>query len=57
MIDSYLSEEILAINRTLQRIQIISERHTPKDEYENFVTVFIEVAAECIPTKPRATSS
>ena len=28
--------------------------NTLNDEYENFVTTNVEVAAECIPTKPRA---
>ena len=30
-----------------------SERHTPNDEYENFVIARIDLAAECIPTKLR----
>ena len=30
-----------------------SGRHTPNDEYENFVNVHLEAAAECIPTKQR----
>ena len=29
------------------------EKGTPNDEYENFVNAFREVAAKCIPTKPR----
>ena len=31
----------------------ISERHTPNDKYENFVTAHTEAAAECKPTKCR----
>ena len=30
-----------------------SEKHTPNDEYENFVTTHIEATAKCIPFKPR----
>ena len=30
------------------------ERHTSREEYENFVTAQKETAAKCIPTKPRA---
>ena len=30
------------------------ERHTPNDEYENFVTVNIDAKAEYNPTKLRA---
>ena len=32
----------------------ISERHSPNDEYENFVSTHIEAAAESIPTNQRA---
>ena len=31
-----------------------SERHSPNDKYENFVTAHTEAAAECIPSKLRA---
>ena len=31
-----------------------SERHIPNDEYKNFVTAYIEIPAERIPTEPRA---
>ena len=34
-------------------LQEISETPTPNDEYENFVNVHMESAAECIPTKLR----
>ena len=30
-----------------------TEKDTPNDEYENFVTAHLEAAAKCIPTKPR----
>ena len=30
-----------------------SEKHISNDEHENFVTVHIQAAAECIPNKPR----
>ena len=30
------------------------EKHTPNDEYENFVNAHLEAVAECIPTKQRA---
>ena len=35
-------------------LQETSERHTPNDKYEHFVTNRIEAAAKTIPTKPRA---
>ena len=38
-------------------LQEISEIPTPNDEYENFVNVHLEAAAECIPTKQRAKPS
>ena len=34
--------------------QEISETYTLNDEYENFVSAYMEEAAECIPTKSRA---
>ena len=34
-------------------MQETSKRHTPNYEYENFVLTHIEIATECIPTKPR----
>ena len=30
-----------------------SERHTPNDKYENFVTAHLEAASECIPVKSK----
>ena len=36
--------------------QEIPEKHIPNDEYENFVTTHTDAVAECIPTKPKATS-
>ena len=35
-------------------LQKKSERHTPNDAYENFITAHIEAAADYIPTKPTA---
>ena len=35
-------------------LQEKTETRTPNDEYENFVNVHLEAAAECIPTKQRA---
>ena len=29
------------------------QKHTLNDEYENFVNVYLEAAAECMPTKQR----
>ena len=37
-------------------LQENTETHTPNDEYENFVNVHLEAAAECIPTKQRTKS-
>ena len=37
------------MNAKKAKIEIInSNGHTPNDEYENFVNVYIEVTAECI---------
>ena len=33
------------------------ERRTPNDEYENFVTAYMDAATECVPTKPRTKCS
>ena len=35
-------------------LQEISERHTPNNEYENFLDAHTEAIAECKPTIPRA---
>ena len=45
---------MVTIKNKFDTLQEVSETHTPIEEYENFVTVHIKVAAECIPTKPRA---
>ena len=34
-----------------------SERHTPNDKYQKFVTAHLEAAAECISNKPITKSS
>ena len=41
---------MVIIRNKFDTLQEISERHTPKDKYENFVTTRKEVATECIPT-------
>ena len=38
-------------------LQETSERHSPNDEYETFVTAHIEAATKCISTKPKAKCS
>ena len=34
-------------------LQDTSERYILNDDYENIITIHIEAAAKCIPTKPR----
>ena len=41
----------IALRNKFDAIQEIFETPTTKDEYENFVNVHAEAAAECIPTK------
>ena len=41
------------VRNKFDTLQETSERHTPNDEYKNFVTANIEAAAKCIPAKPR----
>ena len=36
-----------------ETLQKKTEKGTPNDEYENFINAHLEVAAKCIPTKPR----
>ena len=40
--------------KQIYNLKETSERYTPNDKYENFVTSHLDTAAECIPTKPRA---
>ena len=50
---------ILEINMLRNKFNALQEKtgtHTPNDEYENFVTVHLEAAAEYIPTKQRTKS-
>ena len=49
----YSNEYMATVRNKLDTFLEISETHTPNDEYEYFVTAHIEVASECIPTKPR----
>ena len=43
----------LTLRNKFDSLQEKTEAHTPNEEYENFVNVHLEVAAECIPTKQR----
>ena len=45
---------MLTLRNKFDTLQDISETHALNDEYENFVYAYLEVAAECIPTKQRA---
>ena len=47
-------EYALILRNKFDVLQEKTETHTPNDEYENFVNVHLEEAAECIPTKQRA---
>ena len=45
---------MITVGNKFNSFQATFERHTPNDEYENFVTTHLEAAAaECIPTKLR----
>ena len=37
------------VRNKFDTIQEISERYTPNDKFENFVTIYIEAVAKCIP--------
>ena len=43
----------VTVRNKFDTLQETSERATPNDEYENFVTTHMEAAAECIATQPR----
>ena len=47
--DKYVEE----LRNRFETLQEKTENGTPNDEYGNFVNAHIEVAAKCIPTKPR----
>ena len=47
---------MITVRNKFDSLQETSERLTLNDEYENFITTHIEVAAECILIKPRAKS-
>ena len=42
------------VRNKFDTLQDTSGRHTPNDEYENFVTVLLKVEAECTPTNQSA---
>ena len=44
---------MVTVRNKFDTLQETSERYIPNDEYEKFVTTYIE-AAEYMPTKPRA---
>ena len=41
----------ITLRKKFDELQEISETPTPNDEYEKLFNVYIEAAAECIPTK------
>ena len=45
---------MVTVRNKFDTLQEISERHTPNDEYKNFITALIEMVAECTLTKSRA---
>ena len=47
---------VLELRNRFEALQEKTEKRTPNDEYENFVNAHLEVAANCIPTKPRTKS-
>ena len=44
---------VLELRNKFETLQEKTKKGTPNDEYENFVNVYQEAAAKCIPTKPR----
>ena len=42
---------VLELRNRFETLQEKTEKSTPNDEYENFVTAHLEAAAKCIPTK------
>ena len=48
------AEGLVTLRNKFDALPEISETPTPNDEYENFVNVHLEAAAECISTKQRA---
>ena len=43
----------VSVRNKFDRLQETSERHTPNDEYERFLTTHIETASKCVPSKGR----
>ena len=44
---------VLELRNRFETLQEKTNKGAPNDEYENFVNVHLEAAANCIPTKPR----
>ena len=44
---------MLSVRNKIDTLQEKSKKYTLNKEYENFITAFIEAAAESIPTKPK----
>ena len=44
---------VVELRNRFETLQEKTEKRAPNDEYENFVNAHLEVAAKCIPTKPR----
>ena len=47
---------VLELRNRFDVLQKKTEKRTPNDEYENFVSAHLEAAAKCIPTQPRSKS-
>ena len=44
----------VTVRNKFESLQETSEIHTPNDDYENFLTAYMEAVIECVPTKPKA---
>ena len=49
-----IRNHMVTVKNKFDTLQETSERPTPNNKYENFVTIHIKAAAKCIPAKPRA---
>ena len=47
------NQYMVTVRNKSDTLEETSERHTPNDKYENFLSAQIEVAAKCILTTPR----
>ena len=45
---------LIAVRNKFDTLQVTFESHSTNDEYENFVSAYIEAKGEDIPTKTRA---